>query len=107
MAQSFGILLVIFLLAFLVESMVEYAFGTPLKKLGKGNLTWLLMYISMAAGVALAFWYHTDLIYLLAQSVGAERVPESWVGYILTGMGIGRGANWLHQLVSEYFPAKK
>jgi hypothetical protein len=29
------------------------------------------------------------------------------VGMVLTGMAIGRGSNFLHQFVSQFFPAKK
>lgn len=104
--NSLGMLVIVFALAFLAESLVEYLFGTPLQKLGKGGLAWLLMYISAAVGMGLAFWYDLDLISLLGDVAGYP-VQAGPVGYILTGLGIGRGANWLHQFVSQYFPAKK
>jgi len=57
-------------------------------------------------GIFLAFWYKLDLIALLASLVEMPMTPNA-VGFVLTGCGIGRGANWLHQLVSEYFPVKR
>lgn len=103
--QSLGILFVIFALAFLTESATEYIFGTPMDKFGLSGFKWALMYISLAVGIGLAFYYQLDLIALLATVVG-EEIATSWVGYCLTGFGIGRGANWLHQFVGTYFPGK-
>ena len=97
---------VVFLLAFLTESLTEYIFGTPLDKLGVSKYKWVLMYISAALGVFLAFWYQLDLVNLLAGVLG-ENIAPSPVGFALTGLGIGRGANYLHQVVNTYFPGKQ
>lgn len=91
-----------FALAFLTESTVEYVAGKPFDQFPK--LTphkWLLMYISLAVGVGLAFFYRLDMISAIAQVAG-EPMAVSWVGFTLTGLGIGRGANYLHDFVSAY-----
>ena len=104
--HSMGILFIIFALAYLTESATEYLFGTPMDKFGLSRWKWSLMYISLVVGIGLAFFYKLDLVALLASVVG-EDITASWVGFVLTGFGIGRGANWLHQFVEKYFPGKK
>ena len=99
-AASLG---VIFLLAFLVESLVEFAFGEVVNHIPKLQpYKWLLMYIAMGVGIGGAFVYKFDLLYLLGQFIGAE-IPLHPFGIVLTGMGIGRGAGYLHDLVSKFF----
>lgn len=103
MLSVFAILGVIFLLAFLTESMVEYVFGAIVAHVDKLKpYAWLTMYLAMAVGIAGAFIYKFDLIYLVAQFMGAP-IAVHPMGIILTGMSIGRGANYLHDLVSRYF----
>ena len=104
--HTVAVLGVVFLLAFLTESLTEYIFGTAFEKFAVMKpYKWALMYVSAAVGVGLAFWYQLDLISLLAGALH-EQIAVTPVGHILTGLGIGRGANWLHQVVREYFPAK-
>lgn len=94
LAQVVGVSLA---LAFLVESMVEYILGQIFEhKFEWKSHSWLLMYVSLACGVALAFFYKLDLIALIA---GQE---ISVVGHILSGLVIGRGANFLHDFVTSY-----
>lgn len=99
----FGILAVIFLLAFLVESLVEYLFGKVVDNIpALTPYKWGLMYVSAIVGVVGAFIYGFDLLYLLGQFVGAG-IPSTGFGVALTGLAIGRGANYLHDLVDKYF----
>lgn len=101
-----------FLLSFLIESSVEYIFGTPMAKIEKLKpFTWLLMYVAMAAGVGLSFFYQLDLVALLpvwldSLAEGAGSYAPTPVGYVLTGLAIGRGSNYLHQVMSKFFPVK-
>ena len=101
-----------FLLSFLIESMVEYIFGTPMAKIEKLKpFTWLLMYVSMAAGVGLCFYYKLDLVALLptwlAELTKSNAAYEPTViGHILSGLAIGRGSNYLHQVMTKFFPVK-
>lgn len=103
-----GILMVILMLAFLVESLTEYFFGaivqhTPeLQKWG-----WTLMYVAMLAGLCGAFVYQFDLIYLLGQYLTQYfpdlKIPMTAFGIVVTGMAIGRGSNFIHDAVKRYF----
>lgn len=94
-------LVVIFVLAFLVESFTEYVFGTPMDKVPKLKpYKWALMYLALAAGIGLTFYYRLDLISMLP-----GEVPITPVGILLTGLVIGRGAVFAHQFVSQFFPS--
>lgn len=94
---------VIFLLAFLVESLTEYLFGQLVDHVpALTRHKWALIYVSMAIGVLGAFVYQFDLIYLLGQFLGAD-TPHHWLGVLFTGAAVGRGANYLHDLVTRYF----
>ena len=100
-------LLVALLLAFLVESLTEFVFGKPFDKIPA--LTphkWLLMYIALAIGVGVCFFYRLDLVSLLTQYASGAPAPGisvSWVGMLLTGMAVGRGSNYLHDLIMRFF----
>jgi hypothetical protein len=88
---------VIFALGFLTESMVEYIFGKPMDRYERLKPhRWMLMYLSAAVGVGLSWFYQLDLIALIFEG------SPTWVGVVLTGLSIGRGANYLHQFVSTY-----
>lgn len=103
MASSLVVLVVIFFLAFLIESLVEYLFGQPFEHLpALAKHKWLLMYIAAIVGVLGAWVYSFDLISLLGVSIGMA-IPVTWFGIILTGLAIGRGSNFLHDLVSKFF----
>ena len=85
------------LLAFLIEAGVEYIFGNPFDRIEKlKKFKWLLMYLSLGFGITLAWYYRLDLPALVLQ------VEASWVGYVLTGTALGRGANWLNDLWQKY-----
>lgn len=86
-------------LAFLAESMVEYVFGTLAEKVvALQPFRWLLAYVALAVGVGMAFWYQIDLITLIT-----AEAPTT-LGIVLSGLGIGRGANFIHDFVSNYIP---
>ncbi len=100
-------LLIIFALAFLIESSVEYIFGTPMDKIPKLTpYKWLLMYASMAAGVGMTFYYKVDMLSMIGD-LAKEPLQATPVGFALSGLVIGRGANFVHQFVSNYLPVKK
>jgi hypothetical protein len=107
----FGILAVIFLLSFLVESLVEYLFGQIIAHLPAAQpYSWLLIYVSAAVGVGGAFLFGFDLLYLLGNYLAVDwptlQAP-TWLGTALTGLAIGRGANYLHDLVATFFVKPK
>jgi hypothetical protein len=89
-----------FLLAFLVESFIEYLLGTPLNKIPRlAPYKWALMYAAMLTGVGLALYYQLDIVALISGQ------PHSVVGQVLTGMVVGRGSNFLHQFGTKYLPS--
>src|SRR5512139_3537944 len=86
-------------LSFLCESMVEYLFGSLVDHVpALDKFRWLLMYIAAIAGVGLCFYYQLDLISIITQEAGTT------IGIILSGLIIGRGANFVHQFISDYLP---
>jgi len=78
-------IVVCLLFGFLAESLVEYAFSDWVGEWTK--------YVSLAVGVALSFAYRLDLIAALT----GLSVPIA--GYILTGFIVGRGANYINDVV--------
>lgn len=95
--ETAKIVLLALALAFLSESMVEYLFGTLMKKVPMlTSWSWVLMYVSLAVGVWLAFAYRLDLLALIQEDT------QTVQGIILSGAAIGRGANFVHDFVSKY-----
>lgn len=78
----------ILLLATLVEGFVEYAFGKV------EQLKSALVYISLGLGVAASIAYKVDIL----ASFGLVATPV--VGYVVSGLIIGRGANYVNDIIS-------
>jgi hypothetical protein len=98
-----GILAVIFLLSFLVEALVEYIFGKLFDHVpALMPYRWCLMYVALAVGVAGAFIYQFDVISLLSIWLETPIMVHPF-GIALTGLGIGRGSNFLHDLIKKFF----
>jgi len=94
-----NIVLLAVALAFLAESMVEYIFGAVADHIQVVEpYRWLLMYIALGVGVLMAHWYQVDLLTLITGD------PPTGLGIVLSGLGIGRGANFIHDFVSNYMP---
>jgi hypothetical protein len=84
-------------LAFLAESMVEYLFGQAIDHIpALAELRWALVYVAAGVGVALAYYYNLDLINVIIQA------EPTGVGMLLTGLIVGRGANFVHEFVTTY-----
>lgn len=97
------VILLATVLATLVEGFVEYVFGTLFDKVPKLlAYKWALMYVSLAIGVALTFYYQLDLIALVANVAGAQ-LASTPVGIALSGLIIGRGANYINDFVTRWF----
>lgn len=105
---ALSVLIVMLGLAFMVETLTEAVFGPMFDKLPA--LTphkWALMYVALVTGLVGALVYQFDLVAVLGASVQlAPPIPVSTFGKILTGLAIGKGSNYLHQLISKFFPAK-
>lgn len=104
-----GALVIITFLAFLVtEGVVEYFAGQLFQHIAKlVPFSWALMYLSAAVGVLLAMYYRLDLVALLSQYLQIQpAIVIDWPGEVLTGLAIGRGANFVHDLITQFFPVK-
>jgi hypothetical protein len=98
-------LLLALILAFLAEGLTEYFAGPFFKwlaRLAKFPELGDLRYIAALVGIGLAFAYRLDL--LLAAGF---QPSDPAIGHILTGLVIGRGSNYLHQFVDQFFPGHK
>lgn len=94
---------IIFMVAFLVESLVEYFVGLPFENVEKLKpYKWILPYFAMAGGIVMAVVYMFDLVALLSQFLGLD-LQGNIVGVVVTGMAIGRGAEYMHKLISKFF----
>jgi hypothetical protein len=105
--QIVGLLLVTLLLAFLVETLVEFLFGELFSHIPALHpYKWLQMYIAIGVAIGMAFFYQLDLPYLLAQFLEVEWEPlsrVSWPGMLASGIAIGKGSNYLHDLIKKFF----
>ena len=94
----FGVVLA---LAFLCESLTEYFFSDLIAVLGLDNRC--LRYIAAAVGVGLALIYGLDAI---KDFMGiSPRLPH--LGEALTGLILGRGANFVHDFYGNYVAREK
>jgi hypothetical protein len=97
----------ILILATLVEALVEYLikpfFADPDTETGgiinlpENVRTLILRYISALVGVGLCLAYGQDLL-----AVVDLHSVSPVIGQVITGIVIGRGANYLHDLVSRW-----
>jgi hypothetical protein len=104
----------ILVLAALSEALVEYLFAPivdarapdetmqpePSANRPAVGLDWralALRYVSVLIGVALCFVYQVDLLVYFNLSS-----PWPWVGYLVTGILIGRGSNFVHDFAGRW-----
>ena len=84
------------------EGLVEFFLGGLFDKVAQlSPFKWTLMYVSALAGVGLALAYRLDLP---AVVFGFE---ASTLGVVLTGLVIGRGANFVNDVFSKIKGAQK
>ena len=100
-----GALVLITALAFICETIVEALFGriidhfpilTPYK--------WVTVYIAVIVGIVGAFVYKFDILFLLGLFVESP-VEITNFGITITGISIGMGASYIHQIISKFFPS--
>lgn len=85
------------LLATLTESTAEFLFGSiELLK------TWM-PYIALGIGVLVSIAYRLDIL----NALFGVSAPEPYVGWIVTGLIIGRGSSWLHDFVGRWISPPK
>ncbi|MAH49199.1 hypothetical protein CMI37_25465 [Candidatus Pacearchaeota archaeon] len=88
-------------LAFATESLTEHYAG-PLLALLTAKWPKLqelrpAQYVAAAVGLGLAFAFRLNIVSQAFGFVGAE-----WVGMVVTGAMMGRGANYIHDFVTRY-----
>jgi hypothetical protein len=86
MESIFGIVL----LATLIEGLVTYLFG----KTDEGYTRPWLAYVSLALGVTVSIAYQVDI----PAMVGLVS-PIPYVGYVVSGLVLGRGSNYLNDIL--------
>ncbi len=107
MPSTFETLGAILLLAAIVEALTEYL----VRPLALRAYQWAggleagdeaptlpaLRYVSAAFGIALCFLYRADLLAILGLDA-----RFAWVGYVVTGLLIGRGANFVSDFAGRW-----
>ena len=100
-----GPLLVAFILAATVEGAVEYFvkpwFSEESRQRFPG-IKEIPKYLALLVGCILALAYELDVI----GEISKIRPDPAWVGYILTGLLIGRGSNYFHNILGNFFWSK-
>jgi hypothetical protein len=98
-------LAIVLILAWMVESLVEAVLGTPFDKIpGLAAYKWLLMYAAFGVGILGAFVYKLDilaLVFVYLDPAAPVVVVVTVYGQIITGLAIGRGSNYIHDLVKQ------
>jgi len=101
-----GYLGIILALAFLTETLVEFLFSDLFLKFPKlKEYTWTQKYIAVIVGVVGAFIYQFDLLHLLADFFGVSLIHSPF-GIVFTGIGIGKGSNYIHDFIMRFFRGK-
>lgn len=79
-------------LAILIEGTITYLFGES----NDNDYRPILKYVSLVTGIIMASLYQVDILAALG-------VPAMWpaIGYITSGLIIGRGANYVNDFVSK------
>ena len=104
---TLAVLAGIFVLAFLAETLTEYfarPFIRPETLPGNGHSerrwvipAYVLRYLAALVGIALAIAYRADVLALFGLVAWTP-----WIGYVVTGLIIGRGANYLSDVVGRW-----
>ncbi len=104
---------IILFLGLFIESIVEAVLASLFDHFPKIQpYKWTQAYVAIALGIVAAFLYKLDLIYLfgmlLAKLTGVDPspIPMTALGLILTGLAIGKGSNYLHELIKKFLPSK-
>lgn len=92
-------LIAVFIFAVLVEGSIEY-FGEPIPSKWK-------RYLAAAVGVVVCIGYRLDLIAVVLASLGTVGIPVAItpihpvIGYVLTGIIISRGSNYVNDFIER------
>ena len=112
--HSLGLMVVTFVMAVVlaaaIEAIVEY-FASPIFDNSQRlkPLKWIMMYVPIIPAVALAIYYKVDLIAFIGNGAAMLISPDGYepliqasvVGYVITGLLMSRGSNFVHQFVKD------
>lgn len=111
--QIVGIISVLTMFSFLVETTVEALIGKPIDEFPKvaKYKKYILTYLAVAIGIYGAFVYNFDLIYLFAmqlqETLGQTiMIASSPLGIVMSGISIGMGSSYLHDLIDKFILQK-
>lgn len=95
-------------LSLFVEGAVEYFLGTPFEQIpALKNAKWALIYAGPIVGIGLSYYWQLDLVAAIATVIANLVKAEDFVwaispvGFIVTGIAIGRGSNYLHDWLQK------
>ena len=99
--DNLGLFAILMFFSFIAtEGFVEYFLGTLFERVEKIKpFAWLLVYVSLFAGLGLTFAFELDAV---AKVFGITSPAMPWLGTALTGVVIGRGANFVADVWKKY-----
>jgi hypothetical protein len=111
-----SLLLVLVFLAYLIETLLEALLSKVLRERWSGwsQWSWLMFVPAVGLGVYAAILYRLDFLFLLGSFLeqvlfdltGQEQplgLPQTVFGYVITGVGVGMGSTYVHDLIGRYF----
>ena len=107
-ASQVAIVALLIFAAFVIEAIVEYLAASWLKLVIK-SAEWRAVALRWTAGAIGIFFcsiWGVDLMSAVVSAFGFEPLHTQtafWFGIVMTGLMIGRGANWLHDLAKQWF----
>lgn len=109
LSNMLGLVSVILMFSFLVETIVEALVGKPLNEfpaLAKYK-PYILSYLAVAIGIYGAFIYSFDLLYIFSLQIQPDPlIKVTTLGTVLSGIAIGMGSSYLHDLLSKFILKK-
>lgn len=90
-------LLAVFLLAFVAEAMTEYLFSELLNRIEGGQYCFVLKYIACTIGICFCVAYRVDIL----EMVAGLKPATPWIGWVISGTIIGRGSNFLNDVIDR------
>ena len=91
--------------AFLVESLSEQILGAWLDKLDRDLKVNIIKTGSSVIGAVVCVMFGLDVLSMVEGVFGIDpMLPEvtKWIGPVLTGVLMGRGAQWFHDLGTKF-----
>lgn len=98
-----GLVFMVLFIAWFLREMIERFIAPFFDNIGvMAKFKWLQIYVAFLLAVGVSFYFKLDLVFIVAgytQVNWNTFTDVSWVGMLLTGAGIGAGANFIHLLI--------